>query len=328
MYALHRPFADITQITLPKPGLPPLFGTPANVYVVHGDAPALVGTGHPSAQGALNAALSDVGLRRRDIERIVALDWSPDQLGAADAFPNADVFALDRHGGAVREYGHHLSNETKDFLRIAEYIVADERYAEVDLEPLAQQAKAYFTGPVHVDVIAIPGGRELRLGGRSFRVGEAPGVCPGHAVLWSAPDKLLFSSRAVIERSFGRAIWRDVAAYVGTLEQLHDLEPKTLLPTFGRVDDDARYAVTRAHRAVTGLLGHLPFSLKDQVTLAGLMWLDFGRVVSQHARLVETARSRLACLDYLAATNAIDREGDGPKTRYGATVPVTRSMIG
>lgn len=326
MYALYRAFPDITQITLPKPGMPPLFGTPANVYVLHGDAPALVGTGHPSTHQALDAALAEIGLRRRDIERVIALDWSPDQLGAARQFPEADVLVAAAPGESIARYGDFLRGERQAFGDAAARLTIDPRYAAIDIGALRAASDAYWSGPETLDLVAVPGGREVRLGDRAFMLATAPGPCPGHAVLWSAEDRLLFSSRAIVERSFGRPIWRDVVPYVSTLELLHDLEPSVLLPTFGRVDTDARYALTRTHRAVTGLLGHLPFALQKQATLAGSIYLDLGRVPSQHARLVETARTRLSCLEYLAATSAIDRVGDGAETLYGASGGVGRSL--
>jgi glyoxylase-like metal-dependent hydrolase (beta-lactamase superfamily II) len=328
VYALHRAYPDITQITLPKPGMAPLFGTPANVYLLHGDAPALIGTGHRACFGALECALDELGLRVGDVERVLALDWSPDQLGAADRFGHADVLVAADHGSPIRDYGRFLQSERTAFDAAAALLNGNQTFAAVDAEELAAQRDQYFDGPDTLDLITVPGGRSMALGARSFTLATAPGPCPGHAILWDGATRMLFSSRLVIERSFGRPNWRDVASYVSTLEQLHDLAPATLLPTFGRIDDDARYALTRTHRAVTGLLGHLPFAVQKQLTLADMLYLDLGRVPAQHPRLVETARTRKACLDYLVSTSALDRAGDGPDALYGAAAPISRSMIG
>jgi glyoxylase-like metal-dependent hydrolase (beta-lactamase superfamily II) len=325
VYALHTVSSDIVQITLPKPGLPPLLGTPSNVYVFLSGAPALVGTGHPVSQPALARALGTLDLHPSDIERVVALDWSPDQLGGADAFTDADILVL---SGRDQSYDDLLAEERRSFLQTVALLTHDPLFAALDESALAAQADAYFTGPTDIDAIQVPTDHEVVLGSYLFLLKASPGPCPGHAVLWAESQGLLMSGRAVVERSFGRPTYRDVVAYVGSLETLHDLKPSVLLPTLGVVDRDARYALTRVHRAVTGLLGHLPFAVQSPSTLARIIWNDLGRVPSQHARLVETARTRLAALDYLVATSAIDREGEGPAAVYGALAPTGRSILG
>lgn len=329
-YAIYRPRPDIVQIALPNPGLPRPLGLPCNVYVILGEAPALVGAGHPRAFEALREALASLHLRPEDIQRVVATDWTPSMLAGALAFERADLFALSpdmvqpRHYGAWAEQARHRMTPDVDEL------LADPRYAKVMARDAHEAALDLWFGalPERLPVTPLRDGHVLRLGAYSLRVMDTPGPADGHLALYDDARGLLFSGRLVIEHAFGEPMIEEAKATLTSLEQIFELNPKLLLPGYGSIDEDAAWAARRSHRSLTGWLSNLPYVLQGPMTLPDLLMRDMGHIPSHLTRYLHTMNLYRAVFDELVRTGVILTAGEGVWKRYGTSEPDPRVARG
>jgi glyoxylase-like metal-dependent hydrolase (beta-lactamase superfamily II) len=329
-YASWDVRADLTALVLPKPGLPAPFGTPSNVYLLHGPQPALLGTGHPRSRGALLAALAERGLAPRDIRRVAALDWSPDQLGNAALFGRASCFVLSPDLQAPARYGAWVEGQRAGWLDDGRALRQDPAFeAAMPWEPFEAAVEAYFADtPTALDMIPVRDGHALRLGQRLWEVVDTPGPCEGHMALLDRADRTLCAGRLSVERMYGDLQVQAVQPYLRSVERVFDLKPRLALPSAGRPDEDGAGLLRRANRSLTTRLSNLPFVLQGVVTAPELLRRDLGYLPSQLGRALEAIRTTQACLDELVRTGATRHEGRGVWARYGATAPAARFELG
>ncbi|MEO1266969.1 MAG: hypothetical protein AAFX99_02660 [Myxococcota bacterium] len=316
-YALQHIDDDLVQIILPKPGLPLPYGAPTNVYLI-GDPPlALVGTGPQSTRPALEHALHSLGVNRSDIARVVALDWSPDQIGAVDAFPHASLFLGSPDMIRPRHYGRLMDRECQILLQHAEELLEHPKFADMDRSGLEHLLQGYFAGlPEQLDFVPLRSGHLLRLGNRRFRVVETPGPWWGHIALHQPDAGVVMSGRLVTRPRWGEPWIRQLSTMLMSLERVLDLEASLLLPAQGLPDRDARWAIRRQHRFMTGVLSNIPAVLVHTPTIPDLICRDLGHRPNHLVRFVETVRRYQAYLDELIRTGVVFRQGEGVWTTY------------
>ena len=93
MYGIYELAEGVAQIALPTPpGITRPFGFPYNVYVLHGDASAaVVGTGFAGSRDALLAALYELGVDPRRVQRVLLTSALPECAGNVELFERATV---------------------------------------------------------------------------------------------------------------------------------------------------------------------------------------------------------------------------------------------
>ncbi|MBH22982.1 MAG: hypothetical protein CMH57_00715 [Myxococcales bacterium] len=319
-YALQRVAEELIQITLPRPGLPLPYGAPINLHLVNDPtAPALVGVGLPLTLPALREALAHLGLSPERIVRVVALDWSPDQLGAIDAFPNAELFLGAPDMTTPRRYGRLIAQERDALIARVDQLLEDPEYAALmDRGELERVLGGYFADlPEQLDFVPLRSGHPLQLGDRRLRVVEAPGPWRGHIALHDPEDGVLLSGRLVTRPRWGEPWIRQLSTLLLSLERVQELKPRLLLPAQGLPDRDASWAIRRQHRFMTGLLSNIPVVLAQTPTIPALICRDLGHRPPHLIRFVETVRRYQAYLEELIRTGVVFRSGEGVWTSYG-----------
>jgi len=320
-YAVTPVAESVWQIMLPNPSAPPPFNAPTNVYLFGGHAPALVGTGHPHVQAALDEALASLGVARRSIRRVVALDWSPDQLGAAEAFPHADLFARSPDLCEPADYAAFAASERRWLSARVTPLLESERWgASLDGAELPQALDDYLGATLsrRAEVIPLRGGHTLALGSRRFEVREASGPYPGHIVLTELGDELMLSGRLVTDSPWGDPWVRDVSQLILTVEGVFDAarQARLLLPTVGRVETDPSWHIRRVNRHMTSLLSNLPTVLVRSKTAPEVVYRDLGYIPRHPVRFALTASRYQAYFDELIRTGVVFMHGDGIFAEY------------
>ncbi len=328
-YSIYHYLPDVVQVVLPNPGMPVPWGTPTNVYVLLGESPALVGTGHALAKGALVEALASLSLAPEQIGRVVATDWSLSQLGAHSIFTQADLFVGSPDLQQPTDYGAFLAKERETWLRMARELLSREPYRDLmDFEAFCAHVETWFGGAsttlAALDFIPLRSGHTLALAGRTFQVAEAPGFYPGQIVLWEQESGLLFSGRALQERAFGDLHVRQIRSAMRSIEMFFEWEPRASLPTFGRAEPDGMYIVRRSNRRLADLMGNLPFTLQGSLTVPGIVNRDLGYTPRHLLRYLKTVRFYQACMDELVRAGAILKRGQGVWAHYGSDAPDPR----
>lgn len=329
-YALYRFSPQVVQITLPNPGLPLPLGLPTNVYLIDGAVPCLIGAGHPRQRPALLDALGALGLGSADIRRVVALDWSPEQIAGAPAFERADLLAASPDMVQPCDYGALVDAARQGWERQARELCQRAPFdALMDIEGHLAALEDYFKLlPRRLDPVPLRGGHTLQLGELRLQVLDAPGPAPGHLMLYAAEGELLFAGRLVVEHAFGDAAIEEPIAMLSSLEAAFDLKPRVLLPTVGRIDVDGAWGARRAHRTLTSFLSNLPFALQGPMTIPDLLRRDMGYVPSHLTRYLGTVRRYQAAFDELVRSGSILTRDQGIWTVYGAEAPDPRVSRG
>ncbi len=330
MFALHRLGPDLARVTLPRPGLALPFGQPRASYVVLGDPPCVIGAPHPLTHAAFRIALAELGLEPSQIRRVVALDWSPDQIAGAGLFTEADLFALSPDMVQPGEYGPFVRGRRRALVQIADALFEEASCAEaLERAPFDAALEGYFgPAPEVLDFIPLRGDHRLRLAHLELAVIEASGPCPGHMALFERGQGLLFSNRLTVDRSFGAPEIEDARALLMSLERVFDLGARVLLPSLGRIDPEATYCVRVAHRNLTGVLSNLPYALQGPMTIPEVIFRDMGYVPRHLGRYVETFERTRAIFEELMRTGVVLREGAGVWARYGTEAPDARVSRG
>lgn len=330
MYALHTLAESLHLITLPKPGLPAPWGIPSNVYLWTRPEPALLGCGHPLSWPALQAALAQLGLSPAQITRVVALDWSFDQLGNAHRFPQAALLALSPDMVQPSDYAALVAEESRWWRRAAQELMTLPDYAQaMDAASFAEQLALWCAGlPQALELLPLREGHQVHLGGERWQVLQTAGPAPGHLSLYSPQSRWLFSGRLATERAFGDLQVHQVRPMLQSIERTFDLHPTWSLPTLGLPREDGLQHLRRANKRLVSLLNHLPFVLQGTLTLPAVVRRDLGYVPSQMARFLGSVRFYQGCFDELVRSGATRRQGQGLLARYGAGAPDPRLAPG
>jgi glyoxylase-like metal-dependent hydrolase (beta-lactamase superfamily II) len=185
------------------------------VYLIEGDAPALVDAGPNSATalGALELRLAERGYALTDIAHLFITHQHIDHTGLASeiaARSGAQVVALDHLAPVLRDWVHHSEQDDDDaFLLMSRHGV--EPHVAEALHAVASIVRGWGA-PASVGQVVTDGGT-VRLGDHDFDVHWRPGHSPSDTILHDtqrgiiiAGDHLLkdISSNAVIARPLGR----------------------------------------------------------------------------------------------------------------------------
>lgn len=190
----------VARIRLPKPA--------AHVYVLLGPLPVLVDVGMPESGDAVRAGLNALGVPPDDVRLVLLTHEHADHAGGSWAFPGAVLAA---HPLAAAKLRHDDRRATH---------APSVREPEVELDDRSL---------VHA-------------GGRALRVLHTPGHTSGSVCLYDEERGLLFTG----DTAFARGTLSDVFAsgsrgdHVASLERLHALSTRLLLPGHGAVSEDPR----------------------------------------------------------------------------------------
>ncbi|MBB6098603.1 glyoxylase-like metal-dependent hydrolase (beta-lactamase superfamily II) [Deinobacterium chartae] len=189
--------------------------------------PTLIDSGMPGSLGAIAAALEDLGLRLRELRRLVLTHQDLDHVGSA-----ADV---------VRESGAEVLAHRADTAYIEGRLPLLKPMPQAALERMPPQARAVFETapePVRVDR-PLEGGERLDLAGGT-RVIFTPGHTPGHLCLYLERARILFTADALNVHGGQLAlpyppVTPDMDEAVRSISRLADLEVDTLVSYHGGV---------------------------------------------------------------------------------------------
>ncbi len=327
-YAIQRLEDDLYQIALPLPGLPAPWAGPHNLYLLTGDAPALLGAGHPAQQQALADALASVGLRHGDIARVIALDWGPVQLGGAEAFPWADLLAFSPDLQEPADYAAWTRRLRDDLQRRADQLRDLPTFgAAMRWETWQEHLDAWLppTLPQRLDLLPITDAQTVAAGQRTLRALHTPGPDHGHLALHD-PGRALFAHRVLADTSIHRADLLDASQLLLTLEHLAALDAPLGLPAVGLPEPDLRWTLRRINRHLGNLLSNLPNVLRGNPTVPDLLRADLGYIPQEPVRFLHVARNLDAALAELIRTGVVFRHGDGLAATYTTDAAEERMM--
>lgn len=313
-YGLVRPCADIAQITLPKPGLPRPYGTPVNLFVISSDiGPSLVGSGHPRSMPSIRAALARLGLEPSDIVRVVAMDWSPDQVGAAEHYPNADLLLCSDAMDGPGDYKALIDRERTELRDAVEYVLgADLCAGNADPRDLDRVLDLYLGDdlPDRLDFVPLRTGHTLRLGARSFRVIELGGTGPGHMILYESKT-LVFAGKLLVRRPDADPQIRDGGRTGEGLDRLSTMDAPLALSSIGRPERDMKWVANHATRSFVNLVTSLPMLIKEPMTAGAVASLNLGYKPRHVVRFAESMRTMTAYLEECVRAGKVSVEGTG-----------------
>lgn len=320
---------EITRIVLDKPdGLPPLASEPTNVYLLHGDAPALVDAGHPSQYDTLCRALREIDIEVSDLERIIYTSWSVEVLGAAANLPNVDHFVFSPDMVQPSNFEAHLATRRAEFHALAERVVAENKaYDENDLDEVDAFLSAYYPPmPSNLRFIPIRSGQVVAAGAFRFEVMATPGPDPGHIALYDAQKRTLFggsfSASGLPERI------DEVQAYLISLERLQKLDVDTLLPRCGKpARKRGDWTLRRALRFLNNFMNSAPAAMHNAPTVIEFIERDLGHHIDDLAELILQLERYKPPMDELVRARMIDADGEGLARRYGVDVEDDRARL-
>lgn len=202
----------------------------ANLLLLHGRQPALVDSGFVAHAGeTLRWAHAHAGA----LALVVNTHWHSDHVGgnAALQAAGAGIAASGPDADAVRRRDPGCCSAQR----------------------LDQPVAAYT-----VDM-ALEDGQVLTLGQAEWQVVRTPGHTPGHLCLWQPEERLLVTGDALSDYDVA---WVDLAldgpdaaaTALESLQRLHDLQPRVLLPSHGPVPADTGSALATALRRAQRLV--------------------------------------------------------------------------
>jgi len=326
-YETERLGESVVRIALSKAEqIPkPASGT-NNVYLLEGDAPALINAGHPSQFDRLCKAVRSCGVEIAEIDRFVYTGWAIDVLGGAKNLPDADHFVRSPDMVRPRSYAEYIERERSDLREFARKLHEREIFADADYDEIEVFLDAYYPPvPAELDFIPVRGGHVVRAGDLECEVVAAPGPGPGHACLYEADRDLLFTGDFSL-RGLPRRL-ADVQSYFVSLERLVELEPERVAPNRGEVRQRGAWALQGAHRFVNSFMSNAPQAMYEQPTLVEFARRDWGYVPERFPRAVLELRVYRRLLEELVRSRMIDAEGEGLDRKFGTDVEDPRGEI-
>jgi glyoxylase-like metal-dependent hydrolase (beta-lactamase superfamily II) len=320
---------DIVRIALPKrEGLPAPVSADNNVYLLDGEAPALINAGHPAQFESLTKAVQSID-RPVDIgaiERIVHTSWSVETLAGAKNFPEVDHFVASDDMVEPRRYASIVEDRRRQLFNFADGLLDEEPFADKDRGDLEAFAERYYPAlPDEIDFIPLRSGHVVRAGERRLEVIGSPGPTPGHVCLYENDDKILFTGDFTLSGMPDQI--DDVQSYFVSLERLVELDSERLLPNRGRVRRRGKWTLKNAHRFINNFMSHAPEAMFDEPTLGEFVYQDWGRVPEDFAEVVLKAEIYRKLLDELVRSRMIEAKGQGLERKYGTDVEDPREEV-
>lgn len=306
MYGIFRFDDRVTQITLPAPpGVSRPWGFPPNVYVLHGVAPALIGTGLPGTADALRAALEELGLAPERVHRVLLPSSKPESIGNVELFPRAALLAHP----AARRPRDAQSALRRRIERIARAL--NERGSHPGWEEAEVDAflAAYFEPmPEHLDVVALRDAQRVQLGGLRLEVVETPGVDDASLALYEPTRRWLFSGATIgiVEEP----IVNEAVSFMESLRAISQLEPEAVFPMHGGIERDHRAVFRTVGLATNNLLTNMPFAVSKPSSLPEICHRDLGYYPRDLLRFTGLILRWEAMLEELVRTGVAQRDSD------------------
>lgn len=315
-FAIEEVVEDLYRILLPQPSHIPLpFAMPVSVYVLKGSSPALINTGHPLKQDALEAALETIDLSLGNITKVVSTGRAPDLAGG--------TFCKEHYLLSAPEAGSTLLADHFSELRLKlRQDLDDLRKNPLFKDHSTTGDKALFekylpdslTGH---PVIPLAEGQEITLGDRTFTIFDAPGPTPGNMVLLEKGGGLLFSGDLC---QYEPLLLESPSQLLNTLRKLDDPDlgyTKLLLPSHGHMD----VYIQRAYRSevlqINMMLNNITFMLPSEpISTPELVIRDLGYVPRDLVRFLGTCRRLTAFLQEIVRQEAMLCRGSGIWTQY------------
>ena len=328
MYAIEALADDLWHITLPKPDIKHLpYARPNNVFVLTGESPALINAGHPSQKGALFEALSTLGLRPQDIQRVMATSWQVDMIGGATHLPEADLFAFSPDMVQPRHYGQWLAQERALRVDFATALDAFEPFDRtLDWEGMRATLDVYYPSDLTtLPIIPVSSGQRVALGQRTLEVIGAHGPDEGHVMLHDPQHDMLFAAD-IIQNGLPEQVY-EVRQHLRALERADVLAPAQVYPNHGRPIKRARLRVKHARMFLENFIDNAPLAMHKDPTLTRFVYQDLGIEPTDMVRYTETLRTYQILLDELGRSRLLDTVGEGLGRRYGVGLNDARASI-
>lgn len=285
---------------------------PTNVYLLPGDQPTLVGSGHPAAIRNLTDALRTAGTDASQIHRILCGSWSVDCLGNTSAFPRADVFVGSLDFLAPRHLDECYDTRRARFTDTAAHVI--EARCAWSLDELDGYVAARFPRLTnHLDFVPLRAGQFVRATDLELEVVAAPGPHEAHVMFFEPTERVLFCGDFPIS---GLTTLDRVDDYLVSLERAMELQPKWLLPTHGTPSERAGWILKRMLRFGNNFLGAVANALGEGKTALEFVDADLGHEPDHPVEYLEALEERRPFLEELAAERLIGAEGAGLSRRY------------
>lgn len=320
---------DIHRICLDKPsGLPGPAGEPVNVYLLGGEAPALINAGHPAQFEPLCSALRELGVEISEIERVLYTSWDIEVLGAAANLPNVDHFVFSPDMVAPSNYEAHIAERRAEMRQLAEGLVdLEDAYDADDLDAVDAFVSAYYPPvPANLKFIPVRSGHTVCAGNYCFEAIAAPGPDAGHVVFYDAAKRVLFGGNFSATGLPTHIV--EVQSYLISLERLQKLDIDTLLLNHGKpVKKRGGWTFRRALRFVNNFMSTAPAAMHQAPTVVEFIERDLGHPIDDLAELILQLERYKAPMDELVRARMIDAEGEGLARRYGTDVEDDRAPL-
>ncbi len=227
-------------LPLPFPGLDRV-----NAYLLEGDEPMLVDCGIYSPEDADDHGWADVAgaLAAADVDpgavrRLTITHPHIDHYGMAGRFVAETGVELLMHGESRHDLEvYRRPHEVVERLRV---LYADHGVRPEHLDELTRYEdwRAYVSEVVEPGV-ALQGGEELSVGGRTWEVVHTPGHSRAHVCLWSGDDRVLISGDHLLPTitphiDFKRGEDDPLGDFLESLAKVERLDPALVLPGHGR----------------------------------------------------------------------------------------------
>ena len=313
----HQIRPNLNRIELEMPGdLPEPASEPRNVYLLAGEAPALINAGHPQQFEALSKAIRSLGVELVDIARILHTSWAVASLGGAKNFPETDHFVLSPDMVEPRDYQRIVDGRRRNLMEFGDELLEHEEFADQDRGDLESFAEKYFPAlPRQLDFVPIRSGHVVRVGEYALEVIATPGPESGHACFFDADEDLLFTGDFSIDGMPTHL--DDVQSYFVSLERLIELDASTVLPNSGEPRDRGTWALQGAHRFINNFMSHAPQAMYEEPTLVEFARRDWGGQPDDFAQVVLEMRVYRALMQELVRSRMVEAKGEGLDRRFG-----------
>jgi glyoxylase-like metal-dependent hydrolase (beta-lactamase superfamily II) len=312
------------RLPLPWPGVPHV-----NAWALRaGDGIVLVDTGihEPGAFDELQRTIHQTGHSLADVKLLVCTHAHTDHYGLAAAIVEAAGCQLWMH-----PRHEHMTRAVANPERSLERRIEVARQSGVPVEPLERWAaerrdsNVGIAGVVLPDVELVPG-VELETDLGRWSVHETPGHAPSHICLFQPDNRLLVSGDHLLGRvslyfDYG---WTPdpVAEFLGSLDEVEQLDARLCLPGHGRPFTDVRAHIEANRAEVNDRIESIAAALAErgELTAYELVPIVLGE---EFARMMSWALTIVLCyLTQLEATGRAERvslpDGSEPE-RWKAT---------
>jgi glyoxylase-like metal-dependent hydrolase (beta-lactamase superfamily II) len=311
MYGIEELTDSVVQIALPPHADIPLpWGYPHSVYLLRGESPSLIDTGHPTASDALLEALRALDVAPERIHRILLTGTSPGCVGNLSLFPRALPVctkpSIERPLGATELELERISTIIDELL--LEPTAPDDWDREVFDEQFAPSFRD--AGGLPKDSMLVADGDAVAAGQFIFDALAVSGSFGSTTVYYAADKRVLFPGSIANVRP--RPMIRDATALLESLDKIESLSTGTLYPSQGTAVDAVHTQFRSAHLYVTNLRTNLQYLLNEPRTAGQLAAGDLGywpKELIRFAGLALTFRQLLE--EHVRAGVAVREDRDG-----------------